>query len=85
MSTQREMPKYSCHKEIWALKIAEIIDDPQIGICFQPVEADYDKIPLSIEYMRKHLPEAGGYYVVYPDGYKSYSPAKVFEDGYSRM
>lgn len=28
-------------------------------------------------------PAAGGYYVVYEDGYQSYSPAKAFEDGYA--
>ena len=32
--------------------------------------------------MEKHKPHAGGYYVVYDDGYKSFSPAKAFEEGY---
>lgn len=27
----------------------------------------------------------GGYYVVYDDGYTSYSPAKAFEEGYARI
>jgi site-specific recombinase XerD len=35
------------------------------------------------DYVHKHKPEAGGYYVVYADGYKSYSPAKAFEEGYT--
>jgi hypothetical protein len=35
--------------------------------------------------MTKHAPEVGGYYVVYADGYKSYSPAKAFEDGYTQV
>lgn len=30
----------------------------------------------------KHGPQVGGYYVVYADGYISYSPAAAFEDGY---
>ena len=29
--------------------------------------------------------EAGGYYVVYDDGYTSWSPAEVFEDGYEEI
>ena len=29
----------------------------------------------------KHSPEIGGYYVLYPDGYVSYSPAEPFEAG----
>lgn len=27
----------------------------------------------------------GGYYVLYADGYESWSPAKAFEDGYTRI
>ena len=27
--------------------------------------------------------EAGGYYVRYPDGYESWSPAEAFEEGYT--
>lgn len=26
-----------------------------------------------------------GYYVVYDDGYKSWSPAKAFEEGYTKI
>ena len=35
------------------------------------------------EWLDKHNPEVGGYYVVYEDGYKSFSPAKAFEEGYT--
>lgn len=34
------------------------------------------------EYMEKHKPQKGGYYVMYDDGYESWSPAKAFEEGY---
>ena len=40
---------------------------------------------VSKEYMDKHNPQVGGYYVVYQDGYKSFSPAEAFEDGYTRI
>ena len=33
----------------------------------------------------KHDPQAGGYYVVYADGYQSFSPAQAFEEGYTRI
>lgn len=33
-------------------------------------------------YMLKHEPQVGGYYVRYPDGYESYSPADAFEAAY---
>lgn len=41
--------------------------------------------PIDAEYMRSRKPVAGGYYVVYEDGYESFSPAKAFEDGYTRV
>ena len=30
-------------------------------------------------------PRVGGYYVVYADGYKSFSPATAFEEGYTKI
>jgi hypothetical protein len=33
--------------------------------------------------MKKHRPQVGGYYVLYEDGYHSFSPAPAFESGYS--
>lgn len=38
---------------------------------------------VSADWYRRHKPVAGGYYVVYEDGYASYSPAEPFEAGYS--
>jgi hypothetical protein len=31
----------------------------------------------------KPMPEVGWYYVQYPDGYESFSPAAAFEEGYT--
>ena len=83
MNASREMPKYECHKKVWALKIAGIVADIHGGVYFQPAEEGYDKVPMSPEYVAKHKPEVGGYYVVYEDGYKSFSPAGAFESGYT--
>lgn len=78
------MPRYKCHKEVWALKIQSIGPQGEDGVAMlQPADAGYAAFPVSQEYQQKHKPEVGGYYVVYDDGYKSYSPAKAFEDGYS--
>lgn len=89
-SVQTPMPLYKCHKEVWALKIEEVIDPTQEGnesdgsrlLRFE----DYVYAPIRVDrdYVRKHNPQAGGYYVVYKDGYKSFSPAEAFEEGYSR-
>jgi hypothetical protein len=81
-----EMPRYQSHKKVWALKIASIVDDPKTeGAIVTPADAGYAPFPVSADYLKKHQPEVGGYYVVYDDGYKSWSPAKAFEDGYTRI
>ena len=85
MNASREMPKYECHKKVWALKIAGIVGDQHGGVYFQPAEEGYGMVPLTPEYVAKHKPEVGGYYVVYEDGYKSFSPAGAFESGYTRV
>ena len=50
-----------------------------------PAENGYGPFGVQKSYMDKHDPQVGGYYVVYDDGYKSFSPAKAFEDGYTRI
>lgn len=129
-----EMPKYKCHKEVWALKIKAIdtlmpppchysypggaicgygpsesmhhgstskivpslgrhtyasIEPWTYGVLDQclitPEEDGYAAFTIDSEYMLRHKPVVGGYYVVYEDGYKSFSPAKAFEDGYTKL
>ncbi len=96
-----EMPKYRSHKTVHALKIESVEKImPTIAqleailnesaLTEEPggrltVEAPFVPIEVSPEYMQKHNPQAGGYYVVYEDGYASWSPAKAFEEGYTRL
>lgn len=87
-----EMPKYRCHKEVWALKIKDIRQAPADQER-QHADGDWYLVPEDgryapiivghTEYITRHAPAVGGYYVVYEDGYKSYSPAKAFESGYT--
>ena len=95
MTAAAEMPRYKCHKEVWALKIAGIEFDHDKAkaenretdgsATITPAEDRYAPFKVDANYVRKHKPEVGGYYVVYADGYKSFSPAKAFEDGYSAV
>lgn len=82
---QIELPRYKCHKEVWALKIKEIKNSNRLdgSVVITPVEERYAPFRVDFEYVQKHKPEVGGYFVVYKDGYKSYSPAQAFEEDYS--
>lgn len=79
-----EMPRYKCHKEVYALKIADVQYEPGGGAMIVPAEAGYAPFRVDAEFMRKHSPQIGGYYVVYEDGYTSFSPAEAFETGYTK-
>lgn len=89
MKAATEMPQYQCHKKVWALKIKEVQQSPAEeafdGGSWDLVveEPGYAPVRVPHAWFEKNKPEAGGYYVVYADGYKSYSPAKAFEDGYT--
>lgn len=91
MNDSSEMPKYRSHKEVWALKILEVVDDTPPNQesdgsrMIVPAEEGFAPFRVEQEYVRKHSPQAGGYYVVYQDGYKSWSPAEAFENGYTRI
>jgi hypothetical protein len=73
-----EMPRYKCHKEVSALRIKEVSGNTLSfwEPLFAPIEVD-PKI------FSRYTPVPGDYYVVYDDGYKSISPAKPFQEGYT--
>lgn len=81
------LPRYRCHKEVRALKIARV-EFPMgqaSGALLVPVDEGYAPFRVDADYLWKYDPQPGGYYVVYKDGYASFSPADAFEDGYTRI
>lgn len=87
-TTQPEMPRYKCHKEVRALKIKKVSPaegGTSGGVDLHFEEAGFASMWMPVAFKRQHGPHAGGYLVVYPDGYKSFSPAKAFEEGYTRL
>jgi hypothetical protein len=56
---------------------------PQMRTIITPADSGFGPFFVDQEYMAKHKPEVGGYFVQYDDGYKSFSPAKAFEEGYT--
>lgn len=86
-----EMPRYRSHKEVRALRIKQVVvhepasgTDCRGGFIF-PEETRQAPIQVDADWLHKHNPQPGGYYVVYADGYASYSPAQAFEEGYTRI
>ena len=78
-----ELPRYQCHKIVRAAKILLIIrNEGRITLDLENVQGTVD---VSADFDAKHHPTHGGYFVVYEDGYLSFSPAKAFEDGYTRI
>lgn len=82
-----EMPLYDCHKQVRALKIASVeivgtdttTDENEIAlITFEDERFGHMRTSLR----GKPTPVGGWYYVDYGD-YFSFSPATVFEAGYS--
>ena len=73
------LKEYICHKVVQAAKIEDITTERR------PDGATWvnGSIQVKPDYLSKHKPEIGGYYVLYQDGYESYSPALAFESGYS--
>jgi hypothetical protein len=91
----RELPKYQSHKKVWALKIKKIVLDSDLAretnretngkATITPENDAYAPFDVDGSYLRKHEPKEGGYYVVYEDGYRSFSPADAFEGGYTKL
>lgn len=82
MSTK--LPLYQCHKQVRAARITSI--DYKLCVIQVYVGKKVDvEIQVTADWLDKHDPVIGGYYVVYEDGYRSFSPMSVFEDGYSKL
>ena len=89
-AAQPEMPKYRSHKEVRALKIKTLEALPDGGLLITPADAGYEQSQYIVpkEFVPLHdpaRPSVGWYYVVYENGYKSFSPPEAFEQGYTRI
>jgi hypothetical protein len=79
-----QLQRYRSHKVVNAAKIAGVSqyrNTGEGGLTF----VDGQQLMVSPTYMAKHAPQPGGYFVVYEDGYESWSPAEAFEAGYTAL
>jgi len=81
-----EMPRYKSHKEVWALKIKQMVhlpDSATVLIHFD--DEGFAPKEVSKKWVDWKVSEVSdpGYFVVYADGYESWSPTGAFESGYT--
>lgn len=83
------LPQYQSHKRVWAAPIAEPAmltitgkGQPQVTVL---VGDERKPIDVPGDIFARGEPSPGDYLVVYPDGYKSWSPKGAFEEGYIRV
>ena len=77
------MPLYQCHKKVRALEIKSIILMTTGDYRLEFRDGRYEPMLVNELWIGKHDVLPDGYYVIYEDGYTSFSPAKAFEEGYT--
>lgn len=70
-------PRYQSHKKVWALAIVAVSGPILI------VEEPFAPKVVGPEWISRHNPQPGGYWIQYEDGYTSYSPKEAFEAGHT--
>lgn len=87
MTAQVEMPKYQSHKKVWALRIAGVEVHKDGSATIAPKEDGYSPFRTRAGWADRFdgSEEDLGVYVVYPDGFTSWSPTEAFNNGYSRI
>ena len=75
------LPEFKCHKRVKAARIVEIVGHATLSVDLY-LDDGLDPIGVAPDWISKHQPQIGSYYVLYNDGYSSVSPAQAFEEGY---
>jgi hypothetical protein len=77
-----QMPQYVGHKTVGALQIRSIepMDGGTHRLCFHGTDQMLTTEPGWVE---RHGAQAGGYFVKYEDGYRSWSPQAAFDKAYT--
>lgn len=76
---------YQCHKKVKAQKISRIdlVFDTRTAQVYNIQFEGGGFVDVDGSWVDQHQPRPGGYFVIYSDGYQSFSPEGAFEDGYS--
>jgi hypothetical protein len=82
-----QMPRYRCHKEVSALKIAALEIHQDKSATIAPKDAGFAPFRTAPGWAERWKGSESdlGYYVLYADEYESWSPTAAFDDGYARI
>ncbi len=83
-----KLAEYRSHKVVQAGRIDAVTRPDASGgvvVFIEDRDGTLIAVDLTPLMVARHMPLAGDYLVVYADGYRSISPAKAFEDGYTRV
>ncbi len=82
------LAKWQSHKIVHAGKVlvqGHAAGEDTSGLIIEDVNGEPCPIEVPNNFFARGTPSPGDYVVVYEDGYKSWSPAKAFEEGYTRI
>lgn len=79
-----QLADWKCHKIVKAGKILEPPGHSRL-IVVEDINGAPCKVEMPMDAFARGTPTVGDYIVIYDDGYKSWSPAKAFEEGYARQ
>ena len=79
-----QLAEWKCHKVVNAGKIMFLSTNPRIAVIVEDRDGEPCNVIMPEGWSARGMPGIGDYIVVYENGYKSWSPAKAFEDGYER-
>jgi hypothetical protein len=79
-----QLADWKCHKIVKAGKIIAFGDGFYTSVTVEDVNGAPCSVAITPNVFARGRPDLGDYLVIYEDGYKSWSPAKAFEDGYAR-
>ena len=84
MDKTKVYPLYKGQEAVRAFKIKSVFPTSYCWATIIPEDEKLAEKEVNSEFVNTHRPEAGGYFVVYKDGYETYSTARVFEGGYAK-
>jgi hypothetical protein len=82
------LARFRCHKIVAAGEIRGLIngDNGKVeALMVQTADGTNSEVCPGDGFFARKTPALGDYYVVYDDGYASWSPASAFEDGYTKI